>query len=399
MRRRATRAAAALALALMAPLPRPAAAAVTVSALVRDLGPLRETTDVRCFRAATFAAEPRVFLGMVLERGDRLAGVSGAMVVELACGDAAKRRLSGAFDVIVDEASAGCVLDLKEGDLDVLADTATKVNAGGVVLGNEGTQYALRVGPDGAGLDVLVFDGKVKAWAPKKKEKVESGRSLRIEAGAVLGSKRDLKEKDIWPSAGVYARADIGWALARKVVIPDATAAYERMTKLHYDVLRRPHDRGARLALAEAQEEYGIQDEARYHRQRAEDIKESRIGTTVAALAAAAAAAAIVAEATEDERDDTEDRGEEASDGCAELRRLLAAGSYPEARSMSEGRVRAERASSCDYYALAFIQRRYRQAKEACDSCRRALAAHRGDGRLLPNEVKFCEGLPCHTIE
>lgn len=381
---------AALVLALVGSLQRSEASAATVDSLVQGLEPLGETRDVRCFRFETRAVEPLVYVGMVLERGDRLAGVTDDLVLELACGDAVKTLLTGRFDVVIDDALTACVLDMANGNLDVLTETPTEVNVGGVVLGSEGTQYALRIGR-ASQLDLLVFDGKVRVQA-RKKDSVKSGRVLRIEAGGALGQKRGLTESDIQPSAEVYARANVA-AIARQLV-PNPRELFEELQALHLQVLFRPRDVSARTELATKQEEYGLIAESRYHRERSEDIRQNRVGKVFAGVAAAIGAALIVKEATDDDDVDSPN-GER--DACAELRRLLASGETQVARSESEGRISARRASSCDYYALGWIQFRSQQRQPACDSCRQALVAHQSDGLLLAEEVKFCDNLKCRV--
>lgn len=290
----------------------PVMGAVTVRALARGLEPVRDTMDVRLVHAADFTTDRQLRIGQVLERGDRLASDARGLVVELECGDAIRTVLSGSFDVIVEETrGAGCALDLKNGALDFLTETSTLVNVGGIVLGNEGTQYAVRYESGGSSAVVLVFDGKVRLRGGRGKKKVKTGKFRRVELSGDISRARELGESHVILSAEAYARADVALAVAGGIGLTSPESAYAHLKALHADVLLHPRSLAARRALAEAQEGYGIGDEAQYHLQRAKKIKRGRIGKGVLAAVAAAAAAAVIADQDDDDREDQEDQEDE----------------------------------------------------------------------------------------
>ncbi len=252
-----------------------------VTALVRDAEPLAETTDLACTRFASFEDLPSVRVGLELEPGDLLASVSGATDLELTCPGGSLLRFSDNFRVLVDVPGEGsdCAVDFLSGTLDVLTDQPTEVNAGGVVLGTEGTQYTveLLVRDGAAEQDCKVWDGRVRWRARGSEERwVRGGERLELkaarlspEAFARLEPER-LGHEDLERAAERYARFDLARS---KRVAPDAVAdpeaMRERLRELHYQALQRPDDSDRRVALAKAQLDVQAAREASYNLNRA----------------------------------------------------------------------------------------------------------------------------------
>lgn len=244
----------------------PAAPQAVVSTLARDLEPLTETTDVRCSRFASFDDEPKVVVGMELEPGDLLASVSGDVDLELTCPSGTLLRFSGGFRVMIDAAEEGndCAVNFLSGTLDVLTDQPTEVNAGGVVLGSEGTQYSVELSRSGGAADwsCLVYDGRVRWKTPESDGRwLKTGRRLRFathRSGAAVMDEARIAEPELSRAALRYARFDVVKSRTSDHQVDDLRAAVRQLSKLHLEVLIRPADVDRRVDLAKMQITYRI---------------------------------------------------------------------------------------------------------------------------------------------
>lgn len=239
----------------------PAAAQVIVNTITKDIVPLKKTDEVRLIRAESSHGAPRsvpLEKGQSLALGDAIESVSGEILVELRCADGARFSVSRRFKVvIVAPAKAKCALDLL-GKLEVLAKKPTEVNAGGVRMGSEGTEYSVWARTEQAGTRLVVFDGKVRVELPK---------SPLIQAGSFLNlAKRQaretgaLQEQDIKETADVLARVDFAKALENGLRPVQPLALLKQLLKLHAAVLRAPSDSEARHSLTRVQLENRIFD-------------------------------------------------------------------------------------------------------------------------------------------
>lgn len=261
-----------LAALLLAAAARPALPQAEVTALAHGLDPVDATTEVTCTRFASFEDEDQVAVGMALEPGDLLASSSDDVGLELTCAQGSVLRFSGSFRVLIDVPGEGadCAVNFLSGTLDVITDQPTEVAAGGVVLGSEGTQFAVVVERrDGqAHQRCSVYEGRV-AWASPG-----SGRQW-LAGGSRLDLTRERFETvkvdptELGRVAERYARFDVAGSRAAGLRSADPEAAAREMASLHREVLEDPADSDRRAQLANALIDLRRVDQAGYHLERA----------------------------------------------------------------------------------------------------------------------------------
>ena len=250
---------------------RPAAPQAEVAALARGLEPLTTTTDVRLTRFASFEEEARIDVGTTLEPGDLLASTSGEIDLALTCPEGTVLRFSGSFRVLIDVpgSESDCALNFLSGTLDVLTDQPTEVNAGGVVLGSEGTQYSVVIvrGPRGAAQRCSVYDGRV-AWSYSAGERRWLDGGMRLDLGPGRLEEGEIRSDELARVATRYARFDVAGSLAAGQQHADPQAATASLARLHYKVLAEPRDTSRRVDLARAQIDMKVLDQANYNLER-----------------------------------------------------------------------------------------------------------------------------------
>ncbi len=383
-----------------------------------------ELGQVRYLQLAD-SSEQDVLNGTVLKAGDELWSDSDEVIVRLACNDGTGNLLWGRFRAAV---GASCALRLASGSLEVLTDRQIQNDVGGVVLGNEGTQYSVRLDrlEGSAVAEVVVFDGKVNASEGSRSESIHTGRTLRWELDRRLeGRQQGLNSEDVESSAEVYARADRAVSRLSHRSYRSVDLDIQDLEQLHARVLRSPDDDRARVDLARAQIELGVYDDAFYHLKRGDLVKKKKLkkndidtgqlrdglspdnrrelddalskgGFAKKALTglAVATAAVLIHEAIDDDdASNPEDRQDPKSAECAEVNRLLGSNSQ-EAGPRSDRAIEEQRALSCHWYARALAEAtspsRGAVPLSSTDSCAKALRAHNNDHLLKPIQEQKC---------
>ena len=260
----------ALCLLVLVSIATPAAAQVMVTGLAQEFEALTETGDVRRTLFASFE-ETGVAIDLELEPGDLLASVSGAIDLELTCPNGSLLRFSGSFRVLINppEEGSDCAVNFLSGTLDVLTDQPTEVNAGGVVLGSEGTHFSVELarGDEGAVESCSVYDGRVR-WRGRGTSRRWLDGGKRLDWDREDFSEARVPAAELSRVAGRQARFDAVKA-SRHGAATDPRAVAERLAKLHHAVLVEPGDADRRVALAKAQIDYRISEQATYHLGRA----------------------------------------------------------------------------------------------------------------------------------
>lgn len=393
---------------------------VRVDAIGHGLDEPVAAGGARCLRFSD-GVEVDLIAPMLLYPGDEIWSDSESIDVRLECGEQTVQLLSGRFRAFVDfPGDKLCAIKLARGALDVLTDSPIQTDVGGIVLGNEGTQYAVRLaGNTGALAEVLVFDGTVRASAPGQSAQIRTGAALELgRSGRLDGAERRLTEHDLERSAGVYARTDL--AVSRNVVgrLVEPRRDYQELERLHRKVLGDPGSREARAALAKAQIRLGVNDDAFYHLKHGNLLKKKRLkrngidreelerrlspgnraalegalkkggfGKALGTALVIGAGAILVHEALDD--DDDKDR---APATCDEINRLLDRQDFDQAVSRASQAIKARQASSCHYYAAAKGRQLAEDAKGRSRYCQLALTAHERDSMLRGSQIEDCSG-------
>ncbi len=259
-----------------------------ITSLAAGDTPLEGSSDLRLERFADFAEVELLSLGDKLEIGDLLSSISSETAIELSCGETSLLRFSGRFRVLINPpGETDCAVNLLGGQLDVLTDAPTEVRAGGMVLGSEGTQYAVRLERDpqgGVQENVTVFDGKLWVRGRDRDNQRISAEIRQIETGETWGwdgkesSRGKLNKTHSQRAAKVYARLDLAKSYFAEEIpgSPGTTARgdiqqkIEQLKALHANVLSKPDDPSGRAELAKTQLDLKIGKAAIYNLKRAE---------------------------------------------------------------------------------------------------------------------------------
>ncbi len=217
----------------------------------------------------------RATAGLDLQPGDLLTAADTSYL-ELLCMPAGSTtyRLRGPFRFFIDvpDTAGHCHMNLLSGDANVIAEEPTGQTVGAVNLTSHGTQYAIIVRRDSAGIAprIVVFDGEVSA-------RTSSGDTLTARPGMNL----DVSPRSARPSlgrttpqqlkrwAGIYANFDMDEGLKQGVIVNNRSASYDSLSVLHYEVLANPGDTERRVALARAQIRYRVPEHANFNLRRA----------------------------------------------------------------------------------------------------------------------------------
>ena len=336
--------------------------------------------------------------GASLEPGDLLEARGEGISIGLTCTSPEGTNsylITAPFRVLVDvPTAASCHVNLLSGLTEVVAEAPTETTAGGVTLGSTGTQYAVELRRDEAGLvfNCFVYDESVRVLSRPGLE-ASAGQKLVWTADRTVAVAANTQQ-DLSRSAATYARFDVAAATRQGTPVADTAAAIRALTTLHMDVLAHPSDTTRRVALAKEQLRYNVRSRAMYNldrvdvrdpaRLRTYDIDPSAVtgrrrspstGTAAAARArpdARMAAGATAAAAT-------------TTDGDL---RLIEAGSVDEAIAHLEARVASGYATSRDEFALAKAYAQRGASDQARAHAGRALVRHAGDGALSAAELR-----------
>ncbi len=363
----------------------------TIKSLAHDLEPLTETTDIRLTRFADFTDEPAVRVGMTLEPGDLLTSGPGGFALELECAGGSLLRFTESFRVLVDVPGEGvdCAVNFLSGTVDVLTDQPTEIEAGGVVLGSEGTQYSVHLvrrsnQPD---FECLVYDGRVEWRLPKQKLQprqktkwLRAGKSMRMvnqKTAVTLIAPRQFAT-----TAQRYARFDVVNAKATGLAISNETTATNNLARVHQMVLAQPKDTQLRVDLAKAQLQYALPAAANYNlrvggvrtqeQMQVYQIDSRQLQSSPLIVTDLPPALIVPIPWT-----------------------LVQQKKYKEAIEAGELKVKAGSVSSRDYYALALAYRELegKSSRKAPGYAKRATSLHARDQLLTDDELRHCASL------
>jgi hypothetical protein len=258
-----------------------ATAQAVVRAVIVGENSVPVTDGVHLSRFADLTEEPRIAVDAALEVGDLFWATRSDVLLEIECPAKGRTpfRFSGPFRVVVlpPRPAIPCVLQLLAGGVDVRADEeATEINAGGIVMGSKGTQYAVRLRRDSEGpvCDTVVYDDYLNV-TPMGLETVQlpSNNGWTYNFATRRGSRGAISEQMVTQSASIATKFD----LTRWRPVPTAPDSVEAQRKaaerelyaLHVEVLTTPANQSSRAKLGNTQERFGITDGARYNLKRA----------------------------------------------------------------------------------------------------------------------------------
>lgn len=239
-----------------------------------------ETERVHLSRFADLAVERKIAVGTALEVGDFLttAAPDANVLLEIGCPATGRTvfRFSSAFRVVVlpPRPDVPCVLQLLSGGVDVMAEEATEINAGGVVLGSKGTQYAvhLRRTESGPVCEGVAYENDLLIKIGPQEIPLSTSRSWVYNFATASGDRGGIPERVLRQSAVIATRFDVARLRSGKVLTPADAAEIKRqeseLLALHLEVLKAPADKDARLRLGTKQEAVGSLDSARYNLKR-----------------------------------------------------------------------------------------------------------------------------------
>src|SRR6266404_3008927 len=230
-----------------------AMAQATITALEKELKPLKTTSEIKYIRYADVIETPGVQVGMSLSIHDELRSPVGAVTLEVVCRSGSILKFSGPFRVVFEAPnSLDCAFSLLNGNVDVLTNQPTSVMSANARLAQKRTQYAVSVSRTDRGPDQewIVYEGEVEIQTELVEKSVDAGKKLLIKAGESPLA-REIEPADVSRAANVYARLDVSqWAdvgdLSRQRI-------YAGLQVLHAKVLGSPKDVQARISLARAE--------------------------------------------------------------------------------------------------------------------------------------------------
>jgi hypothetical protein len=367
-----------------------------------------ETERVHLSRFADFAVQNKIAVGTALQVGDLLttAAPETNVLLEIGCPANGRTvfRFSGAFRVVVlpPRPDVPCVLQLLGGGVDVMAEEATEINAGGVVLGSKGTQYAvhLRRTEGGPVCEGIVYENALLIRTGLKEIPLSTSRSWVYNFATETGQQGAISERVLMQSAMIAARFDVARLRADKILTPAKASEIKRqeseLLALHIEVLKAPANKDARLKLGTKQETVGSLDGARYNLHRvgrvpmkmegprdkgtppqveAKVAKPQASSRTKAAVEKAPGVASSMKVMT-------------AAEPAARALELVRGGKPAEAVALVRPRVDASSATARDYYALAEAYRALQDRAAARSAAERALAFPEAATALSAAEIE-----------
>ena len=366
-------------------------AAASAQAIVRTVivgeRSVPDTERVQLSRFADFAVEKKIAVGTTLQVGDLMsaAAADGTVLLEIGCPANGRTlfRFSGAFRVVVlpPRTDVPCVLQLLAGGVDVMAEEPTEINAGGVVLGSKGTQYAvhLRRSESGPVCEGVVYENDLLIRTTQKEIPLSSSRSWVFNFATGTGEQAGISERVLRESAVIASRFDVARLRSEGVLTPARASEIERqeseLVTLHMEVLKAPANKDARLRLGNKQETVGSLDSARYNLKRVGRelmLREVPGGAPNAPTSVRSTAAQTMIGA----------------DPSARALELVRAGKPADAVALVKPRVDASTATPRDYYALAEAYRALKDPAAATNAAERALAFSNAGTALSAAELE-----------
>jgi hypothetical protein len=326
-----------------------------------------ETGRVHLSRFADFAVQNKIAVGTALQVGDLLttAAPETNVLLEIGCPANGRTvfRFSGAFRVVVlpPRPDVPCVLQLLGGGVDVMAEEATEINAGGVVLGSKGTQYAVHLRRTDAGpvCEGIVYENALHIRTGPTEIPLSTSRSWLYNFATRTGQQGGISERALTQSATIAARFDVARLRADKTLTPAKASEIKRqeseLLALHIEVLKAPANKDARLKLGTRQETVGSLDGARYNL-----LRVGRVPTKK--------------EEPRDKMTPPQVEAKIVTPPAARALELVRAGRPAEAVALVRPRVDASSATARDSYALAEAYRALQDRAAARSAAGRALA-------------------------
>lgn len=277
--------------------PGAASAQAVVRAVIVDGKSVTQTDRVRRSRFADLTEETTIAVNTPLEAGDLIRALDSKVLVELKCASTGRTpfRFSSGFRVIVlpPRQDVPCVMQLLAGGVDVRTEEATEINAGGIVLGSRGTQYAvqLRRTNEGAVCDGVVFDDELEVKVPAREAMrltTSSGWTYNLATGT--GTRGAVPDRTIEWSAAVATAFDLARLAPGTASSPEAQKRLgQQLFELNMAVLKAPANQELRAELGKTQQRLGITDAARYNLKKAEVLKRQQATPRVSDVPAAQA--------------------------------------------------------------------------------------------------------------
>lgn len=246
--------------------------AAIVNAIGLGLEPQTSTDEVFVLRFADFDVQTGLAVNEPLFEGDMIQGDREGLLIELRCNGGSLIKLSGRFRVALSARRAGqdCALNLLAGAVDVVTDERTEVNAGGRIMGSEGTRYAVDAWADNGATSVnlTVFEGAVSLRGAGEAQRIERMTTIALQSNAASAEPTAIPEAQLQQHARLLAEFDSIKAIEQMQVDGgevDAEATVAYYTQLNQAVLSAPDDPTARLQLALAQTAIDRPEAAQYN--------------------------------------------------------------------------------------------------------------------------------------
>lgn len=265
--------------AMLAVLAAPSVASgqAVVRTVIVDRRPVTDTNRVHRSRFADLTEEPGITVGTALEMGDLLWALDSSVLLEVECAPNARAlfRFSDGFRLVVlpPRPDVPCVVQLLAGGVDVRADDSTEVNAGGIVLGSRGTQYAVRLRrpPQGAVCDGVVYDDDLVVTPPGRDPiTIKRSNGWTYDLATRQGKQGAVSAAMVRQSAAIATEFDLARLSPGAAGAPEGRRQLaEQLLALHVAVLTAPADQNVRSQLGRTQERFGIVDGAAYNLKRA----------------------------------------------------------------------------------------------------------------------------------
>ncbi|MEM9304696.1 MAG: hypothetical protein AAGE01_21470, partial [Pseudomonadota bacterium] len=249
---------------------RAALAQGVVTDLVSSGMPAEELSEIQLLRFAVIGAAVPIARGMQLDPGDIIESAETGKGIELTCppDTNSQYRFEGLFRVMMAGVTddGGCAFELLAGRVDVLTDADTQVDSGGVVLGTEGTQYALSVARAAGGevsREVVVFDGTVTIRTPAVDSRLQAGNAVVLASLRATPQERPVARMDVARATRMLVNFDTSRALRADPSL-DPNTVRRSLASSHSRVLTASDAQAsaARLDLAQTQQGYQLNDAA-----------------------------------------------------------------------------------------------------------------------------------------
>jgi hypothetical protein len=387
-----------------------ASAQAVVRAIIVDGKSVTQTDRVHRSRFADLTEEATIAVNTPLEAGDLIRALDSTVLVELECASKGRTpfRFSSGFRVVVlpPRQDVPCVMQLLAGGVDVRTEEPTEINAGGIVLGSRGTQYAvqLRRTNEGTVCDGVVFDDELEVKVPAReamKLASNSGWTYNLVTGT--GQRGAVSERTIEWSAAVATLFDLARLAPGTDSSPEAQKQLgQQLFELNKAVLKAPANQEARAELGKTQQRLGIADAARYNLRKAGDLKIRQTtprGGDVPAVQAAPAAQpqtpAIKGTTVAQSPQRAAGRATEKVAVVPAVRalELVHAGNPAAAIEMLKPRVDSSQAVTRDYYVLAEAYLAAGDRASARRMAEKALAAADAATALSASETETLQAL------